>query len=70
MPPPLTLYVVYAAPADFPLHYIVRKFEGDRPTPEHWIAGSLHAVRDRLPPGLSRLCRDPHDDPNIVEVWL
>jgi hypothetical protein len=34
------------------------------------LAHSVDAVRDQLPPGLSRLERDAADDPVILEVWL
>lgn len=34
------------------------------------LAASVDALRERLPPGLSRLERDANDDPVILEVWL
>lgn len=34
------------------------------------LCDSLWQARGMLPPGLTRLPRDPHDEPQIVEVWL
>jgi hypothetical protein len=36
----------------------------------HLMAPTLEALRERLPPGLTRMDRQPGDDAVIVEVWL
>lgn len=69
------MWTVYDHPVDYPAHYVVRRslvgagmLTVDR---EPWaVTESLEAARHALPPGLTRLTRDPDDDPKIVEVWL
>jgi hypothetical protein len=34
------------------------------------LADSLDELRNSLPPGLTRMERQPNDDPVIVEIWL
>ena len=40
------------------------------PTDDVLLDDTLDALRNRLPPGLVQMPRDPSDDPNIVESWL
>ena len=40
------------------------------PFPFVLLGKTLEAVRASLPPGLTRMIRQPGDDPVIVEVWL
>jgi phage terminase Nu1 subunit (DNA packaging protein) len=34
------------------------------------LADSLDQLREQLPAGLTKMARDPNDDPVIIEVWL
>jgi hypothetical protein len=71
----LALWTIYDHPTDFPNHYIARLFhvdkQGSRATATVVAADSLEALREPLRNiGLTRLPRDPNDDPVIVETWL
>lgn len=66
----LNIWVVYERPLDYPGGFIARRFELDSPTTDIRKGESLNAVRDQLPPGLTRIDRDPNDEPQIVECWL
>lgn len=68
------MWVIYEHPPDMPEWYVARRREitpgKDEPTGDFLLGNTLDAVRDLLPVGLVRLCRDPTDDPVIVEIWL
>lgn len=71
----LDLYVVYRNPREFPGQFVIRRQTADRGSvtidPQPTAVGpTLDAVLSMLPPGLTRLERDPNDDPCVVEVWL
>jgi hypothetical protein len=70
----LALWTVYDHPSDFPDRFVARlsliSRTGTVVTNETVSAATLEELRDRLPPGLHRLDRDPSDDPVIVETWL
>jgi hypothetical protein len=70
----LALWTVYDHPSDFPDRFIARlsliSRTGVVATQKTVSAATLEELRDRLPPGLCRLDRDPSDDPVIVETWL
>jgi hypothetical protein len=70
----LALWTVYDHPSDFPDRFVARlsliSRTGTVVTNETVSAATLAELRDRLPPGLHRLDRDPSDDPVIVETWL
>jgi hypothetical protein len=70
----LALWTVYDHPSDFPDRFIARLWlvsrTGTVMTEETVSAATLEELRDRLPPGLYRLDRDPNDDPVVVETWL
>jgi hypothetical protein len=75
-PPELSLYVVFCDPSDYPGQYVIRRqvvtpsgaIEHD---PQPLCVGrTLGYVRMFLPPGLTRMNRDPNDEPQIVEVWI
>jgi hypothetical protein len=69
------LYTVYENPADYPGKFVVRRFTieqahavADR---DPWFIGdTLHDARNSLPQGLTRIDRDPNDDPVILETWI
>jgi hypothetical protein len=76
----LPLWVVCFDPADFPNLAVARPQYGSRdPTQgflgvialrECLVAPTVEAVRALLPPFLTRMDRDPHDQPQIREIWL
>ena len=66
----LTLYVVYCRPLDFPDRYVVRRWESDKPTEQHWSADTLEEARAKVPSGYVCLARHPMDVASIAEVWL
>jgi hypothetical protein len=46
-------------------------FEGSFLLPPQFVVyPSLEIARTALPPGLTRLPRDPSDEPHIVESWI
>ena len=69
----LSMWVIYDHPKDFPDGFIARRHEatrtGPHPTDDIKTAASL-LRRELASQGLTRLTRDPDDDPKIVEVWL
>lgn len=71
------MWVVYRRPRDLPgVEWCVRRWRARPGFPElqpdalAFPAASLEAARALLPPGLTRLAREPGDDPVIVETWL
>jgi len=71
----LSIWTVYDHPTDFPTEFVARRHKvrpGSEPvaTTDLVHGESLAAVRTQIPRGLTRLPRNPHDDPCIVEVWL
>ncbi|MBO0715837.1 MAG: hypothetical protein J2P55_00680 [Rhizobiales bacterium] len=71
----LPMWIVYDRPTDFPDHYVARCHHvtgrGTRPTTLVIKAETLDALREALRNmGLTRIGRDPSDEPQIVETWL
>lgn len=71
----MDLYVVYHDPSDFRDQYVVRRQTAGpgvvTAAPEPLAVGpDLDQVRAALPAGLTRLERDPDDDPCILEIWV
>lgn len=67
----LSIWTVYDHPSDYPDCFIARRFCGETPTDNVICSTDLLAVRAELiVRGLTVVCRDPADDPNILEVWL
>jgi len=70
----IPMWVIYnQATSDYPGRWVTR-LHLSLPNPEHTrfvlLRDTLQDIRDALPPGLTRMNRDPNDDANIVEVWL
>ena len=70
-------YVIYERPADYPAHFVIRKWTfshggGNDPIPSPLIGqvDTLEEARALIPNGLFRMRRDPFDDKTIVETWL
>jgi hypothetical protein len=71
----LSIWTVYDHPTDFPTEYVARRSDvrGSRiDVTDHIISSTnLAIVRIALEArGLTKLMRDPNDDPKIIEVWL
>lgn len=71
----LDFYVVFRNPSDFPGQYVIRRQRAGPGTITKdatplAVGPTLAVVRAALPPGLTRLERDPNDDPSILEVWV
>jgi hypothetical protein len=71
---PLSLWVIYESPRDFPGRFVVRCHHVNRggvvPCDGCFVCGSLAEARDYLPDGSYYLGRHPQDEPQIVEVWI
>jgi hypothetical protein len=73
--PDLEMWTIYRHPKDHPHHWVVRRCwirKGGIIQHEHecQLAHSLAEARDRVPPGLFNLGRQPEDEPQIVETWV
>lgn len=71
----LRIWTVYDHPTDFPEHYVARLFlvtgKGSEATTITAINRDLKLLREQLERlGLTRLPRDPNDEPQIVESWV
>lgn len=71
----LLMWTVYDHPADYPDHFVARRFEvdgsGARATSITIWSSGLGELRAALAGrGLTVLTRSPEDDPKIVETWL
>lgn len=70
----LSLWTIYAHPADYPEGFVIRRFyvgPGGRVRKgEAYVAPSLEAVRKLVPTGLACLDRSVSDEPQIVETWI
>ena len=64
------LWTVYGSPIDLSCRYVARKWVLDQPTNELLQVKTLDGLRDKLPPGLTRLPRSLQDDPKIVGTWI
>ncbi|MDR1280294.1 MAG: hypothetical protein LBK99_05685 [Opitutaceae bacterium] len=67
---PVTMYVVYRSPMDFPGKFVGRKFVGETATGDSFVSESLEEVRKWIPRGMWNIGRDKTDEPQILEVWI
>ena len=73
----LNIWTVFFNTTDYPNQHVARRFELDKPTPDHCV-GTIQQVRawimaDAIAKGTGapyRMERDPNDEPTIVEVWV
>jgi hypothetical protein len=72
----LDVWTLYDSPADMPGFFVLRRFEthadGTYTETDEVLASTevedlRDVMRDR---GLSRINRNEHDDPHIVESWI
>ena len=70
----LSMYVIYDHPRDFPDNIVVRRFDigpgWSRPAEVWALVETLEQAREKVPPGLTLLPRDPADDYGIIESWF
>jgi len=66
----LEIWTVYDSPIDLPGRFVARKWVLEKPTNELRQDQTLEGLRNKLPPGLTRLPRATQDDPKIVETWI
>jgi len=66
----LELWTIYKHPLDYPNEFVARKFILDKPTSEIKTSDTIETLRLLLPMGLTRIERNPGDDPVIVETWI
>ena len=67
-----TVWTVYRHPNDYPGYWVMRAHEifpsgGTCPYSFCFVAGTLEAIRAKLPPGTWCIGREPKDDPAIYE---
>lgn len=64
-------FVIYNSPIDFPKKFVVRLFDGTKPTRLITISDTLSAARETIPTDYY-ICaqRAPEDNPAIVETWI
>lgn len=72
---PLHMWTIFDHPADYPDHFVVRRYEvdsaGSRPTDDIRLYHELSFARAALESGgLTCIPRHPADDPCVVETWL
>jgi hypothetical protein len=68
---PITLFVVYRSPSDFPGKYVVRRWLDAVPEREPLrVCEQLDQARAAIPAGAAYIGRMREDDPAICEVWL
>lgn len=70
----MNIWTIYKQPADYPDHYVARRFDIDRknviPTDDVITAHSLDILRNKLPKGGIQIPRDKADHPSVVESWI
>lgn len=63
-------FVIYDSPTDFPGRFVVRLFDGNRPTRLIAVKNSLKEARQAIPGIFIPISRSKNDEPAIVETWL
>jgi hypothetical protein len=70
----LELWTIYDHPADYPNHYVARKWlagrGGEEATSHVLMDTDLDLLRKKLPPWLYCMPRQELDDPVIIETWV
>ena len=71
----LTFWVIYKCPKDHPHDYVLRRQHamGDGSVAVDgaaYVAGTAELLREKLPPGLTKVGPWKGDDPVIYEVWV
>lgn len=70
----LEMWIVYDHPADYPEHFVARKWTAKAgaavATMEYRFAKTLDEIRQAIPQGLHRFPRNEQDEPQVVETWF
>ena len=71
---PLSMWVIYERPRDYPEYFVVRRWRVDRAGASALeacaLVASLADAREHVPRGAVNIGREPEDDPVIVESWV
>ncbi len=71
MEPGIEMWTIYDHPADYPDHYVARKFINETPTKHILKNENLYSLYESLPVHLDVFFeRDARDGPTILGVWL
>jgi hypothetical protein len=70
----LTIWTIYDRPTDYPHGHIARRFEvggGETIATDHSLIGDLEELREVFRrAGLTNICRQEGDQPQVVESWI
>ena len=67
----IDIWTITFNPLDVPGKYVARKhMVPGGPTDEHHITDTLEAAREKIPPYMVNLGRDPMDIACIAESWI
>ena len=70
----LDMWVVYKRPRDYPMDFVVRRWQIGHgrywPTNLFSVHRTVEDARAAIPDNTTRVQRFPDDDPAIFEVWL
>ena len=68
----LLMWTIYRSPKDYPGKFIARPHSIRRQIAYrcHLAADDIYQLRNLLPRGLTRINRDPNDEPQIMETWM
>lgn len=66
----LPIITIYKNPKDYPLAYVARIFDLDKPTNTILVDSNLEGLRSKVPGHMYKFPRDAEDDKNIIEVWI
>jgi hypothetical protein len=64
------VFIIYSNPLDFPGKFVVRLFDADQPTDQHFVVDTLEQAQNAIPFGMTRFRRMAQDERQIVETWL
>lgn len=63
-------FTVFNSPQDFPRKFVVRLFDGTKPTRLITISDTLDDARKTIPTNYLCITRSESDAPAIVETWI
>lgn len=63
-------FTVFKSPKDYPGKYVVRLFDGTKPTRLITLSDTLEAARKTIPPDFIHTPRSDKDEAHIVETWI
>jgi hypothetical protein len=70
----LEMFTIYDHPADYPNHFVIRRWTiaDGKPHPDDAVilVTTLVEARLHIKPGLCCIDREVNDDPKIMETWI